>query len=56
MAQDFAISSLAEAAAYLAHPVLGPRLRTCTELVNATETVRSKRYSAIRIISSFIRR
>ena len=37
MAQEFAISSLAEAAAYLDHSVLGPRLRTCTELVNAIE-------------------
>jgi uncharacterized protein (DUF1810 family) len=37
MAQKFAISSLAEASAYLAHPVLGPRLRECTELVNAIE-------------------
>jgi uncharacterized protein (DUF1810 family) len=36
-AQKFAISSLAEAAAYLYHPVLGPRLRTCTELVSAIE-------------------
>jgi len=36
-AQEFAISSLAEAAAYLGHPVLGPRLRTCTELVSAIE-------------------
>ena len=37
MAREFAISSLAEAAAYLDHSVLGPRLRTCTELVNAIE-------------------
>jgi uncharacterized protein (DUF1810 family) len=29
-AQHFAISGLAEARAYLAHPVLGPRLRECT--------------------------
>jgi uncharacterized protein (DUF1810 family) len=29
----FAISSLEEAAAYLRHPVLGPRLEACTELV-----------------------
>ena len=36
-AQRFAISSLAEATAYLHHPVLGPRLKTCTELVNAIE-------------------
>jgi len=32
-AQRFAISSKAEAEAYLAHPVLGPRLRQCTQLV-----------------------
>ena len=37
MAQKFAITSLAEANAYLDHSVLGPRLRTCTELVNAIE-------------------
>jgi uncharacterized protein (DUF1810 family) len=36
-AQRFAISSLAEATAYLDHPVLGPRLKACTELVNAIE-------------------
>jgi uncharacterized protein (DUF1810 family) len=33
MAQEFALSSLDEAAAYLAHPLLGPRLRECTALV-----------------------
>jgi uncharacterized protein (DUF1810 family) len=33
MAQRYAIGSLEEAKAYLAHPVLGPRLRECTELV-----------------------
>jgi uncharacterized protein (DUF1810 family) len=33
MAQQFAISSLDEAEAYLQHPILGPRLRTCTQLV-----------------------
>lgn len=33
MAQQFAIGSLAEAKAYLEHPVLGPRLRACTQLV-----------------------
>jgi len=32
MAQRYAISSLEEAKAYLAHPVLGPRLRECTQL------------------------
>ncbi|SFU86563.1 DUF1810 domain-containing protein [Pseudoduganella namucuonensis] len=35
MAQRYAISGLAEARAYLAHPVLGPRLRECSELVAA---------------------
>jgi uncharacterized protein (DUF1810 family) len=37
MARQFAISSLAEAAAYLAHPILGPRLAECTKLVNVIE-------------------
>ncbi len=32
-AQKFAITSLEEATAYLQHPVLGPRLRECTQLV-----------------------
>jgi uncharacterized protein (DUF1810 family) len=33
MARKFAISSRDEAKAYLAHPVLGPRLRECTRIV-----------------------
>jgi len=33
----FGISSLGEAQAYLWHPVLGARLRECTELVNLIE-------------------
>jgi uncharacterized protein (DUF1810 family) len=37
MAQKFAISSADEAAAYLAHPVLGPRLRECSALAAAIE-------------------
>ncbi len=32
--QRFAIKSKAEALTYLAHPVLGPRLIECTEIVN----------------------
>jgi uncharacterized protein (DUF1810 family) len=36
MSQRYAISSLAEARAYLAHPVLGPRLRECATIVLAT--------------------
>ncbi len=35
MARRYAITSLAEARDYLAHPVLGARLRECTSLVNA---------------------
>jgi uncharacterized protein (DUF1810 family) len=34
-AREFAILSHEEAAAYAAHPILGPRLRECTSLVNA---------------------
>jgi uncharacterized protein (DUF1810 family) len=37
MSQRYAISSRAEAEAYLAHPVLGPRLIACTNLVLAVE-------------------
>ena len=37
MAARYAIRSLAEARAYLAHPVLGARLAECTGLVNAVE-------------------
>lgn len=37
MARRYAIASLAEAQAYLDHPVLGPRLTECTELVNKVE-------------------
>jgi uncharacterized protein (DUF1810 family) len=36
-AQRYRILSRDEAQAYLAHPILGPRLRECTELVNAIE-------------------
>jgi uncharacterized protein (DUF1810 family) len=37
MAELFAIASKDEAAAYLDHPILGPRLRECTELVTQVE-------------------
>ena len=37
IAQVYAIGSLAEARAYLAHRVLGPRLRDCTAAVNAVD-------------------
>ena len=35
--REFAIASVAEARAYLAHPVLGPRLRECARVVAETE-------------------
>jgi uncharacterized protein (DUF1810 family) len=37
MAQKYAIGSRQEAVAYVAHAVLGPRLRECTDLVLAIE-------------------
>jgi uncharacterized protein (DUF1810 family) len=36
-AAKFGISSRQESEAYLKHPILGPRLRKCTELVNLVE-------------------
>ena len=44
MAQRYALASLAEAQAYQAHPVLGPRLVQCAGLVNA---VPGRRVTAI---------
>jgi uncharacterized protein (DUF1810 family) len=37
MASRYGIASRTEAEAYLAHAILGPRLRECTELVNQVE-------------------
>ncbi len=37
MSREYAISSRDEARAYLAHPVLGPRLRECARIVADTE-------------------
>src|SRR3954453_21358352 len=37
MAQEYAIASLAEAEAYLAHPVLGPRLRECASILTGLD-------------------
>lgn len=37
MARRYAIASLAEAKAYLAHPVLGPRLTACAEAMLSHE-------------------
>ena len=38
MAQRYAIADLAEARAYLAHPVLGPRLLDCARALTALDT------------------
>jgi len=37
MSQLYSLASLAEAQAYMQHPVLGPRLIECVTLVNAVE-------------------
>jgi len=37
MARKYAITSAAEAKAYLAHPLLGPRLRECVEALLAVD-------------------
>lgn len=37
MAQRYAIASREEACSYHAHPILGPRLRDCTRLVNGIQ-------------------
>ncbi len=37
MARRYAIASLEEARAYLKHPILGPRLLDCSDLVNRVE-------------------
>ncbi|MGI9003615.1 MAG: DUF1810 domain-containing protein [Pseudonocardia sp.] len=47
MAQEFAISSLKEARAYLAHPVLGPRLRECSAVLTLLREL-----SAVQIFGS----
>ena len=39
MAIEFAISSKSEAEAYLNHPILGPRLRKCTQLLMNVEGI-----------------
>ncbi len=38
MAQHYAVSGLDEARAYLAHPVLGPRLRECAAALTRLDT------------------
>jgi len=37
MSRRYAIASQKEAGAYLSHPVLGPQLRECADLVNALD-------------------
>lgn len=38
IAQRFSIGSLYEAEAYFGHPILGSRLKQCTELVNSVQS------------------
>jgi uncharacterized protein (DUF1810 family) len=42
MAQHYAISSLDEARAYLAHPVLGPRLVQCAEVLTGLSSLSAR--------------
>ena len=52
-AQRYAVSGLEEARAYLAHPVLGPRLRACTAAlldVAATRTSAARRPDAVAVL------
>jgi uncharacterized protein (DUF1810 family) len=43
MAQRYAIRSLEEARAYLAHPILGARLRECVSIINALPETDAKK-------------
>src|SRR5579859_143730 len=52
MSYGYGIVSLGEARAYLAHPLLGPRLRDCTELVTGIAGELSAKYSARPMISN----
>jgi uncharacterized protein (DUF1810 family) len=55
VASHYAISSQAEAEAYLGHPVLGPRLRECVRLVAESRAERSEKFSAIPTTSNSAR-
>ena len=52
----YAIASLDEARAYLAHPILGPRLRECTSLVSRSKADRPKPSLPTPMISNSTRR
>lgn len=43
MAQRYALRSLDEARAYLAHPILGARLRECVAIINALPEADAKK-------------
>jgi uncharacterized protein (DUF1810 family) len=47
MATRYGIGSLEEAVAYLRHPVLGPRLLACADVVAATERAASEVFGAV---------
>src|SRR4051794_29397149 len=56
MSRHYAISGIDEARAYLAHPVLGPRLRACAQAAAAIEPGRIERafgaIDAVKLCSS----
>ena len=54
MAQQYAINSLDEARAYLDHPVLGARLRECTQLLLDVEVVNTSSASKGRDITDIL--
>ena len=53
MSERYAIRSAEEARAYLAHPVLGPRLRECTALVEIFGEVDAMKFgSCVKLFQS----
>jgi uncharacterized protein (DUF1810 family) len=55
MCQMFGIASKVEAQLYLKHPVLGPRLRECTQIMLSLSEPRIGSILAIRMIASSAR-
>ena len=56
MSQEYGISSLDEAVAYLRHPLLGPRLVECVEAVASRSRDGPSRTSSVPTRSSSVRR
>ena len=53
MARSFGIASLAEARAYLAHPLLGTRLRECVAILASLPGADARGSWATRMTSSY---